>query len=450
VKVAKFGGSSVASAAKIAQVRDIIASDPARRVIVVSAPGKRHADDIKVTDLLINCAQRVLADHVAGDEVQAVVDRFQEIAAGLGLPGDLPEKFGKDLRERLAADKSHPGRFEDSIKAAGEDFNARLIAAYLAASGVAAHYVDPHASGLLVSEEYGQARVLPRSYDNLARLVERDGVIVYPGFFGYSPEGNLVTFSRGGSDLTGAILAKAVKAEVYENFTDVDGIAAADPCLVEDPVLIEELTYQELRELSYGGFNVFHEEAVMPALEAGIPINVKNTNNPSHPGTRVVVTREPVHGSIVGVACDDDYCAIYVGKYLMNREKGFGRKLLQIIEEEDVSFDHAPSGVDNITIVLKQDQLTATSLERITRRIRDELEADTIDIERDMAVISIVGIGMKHTVGICSRATGALAAAGANIEMIIQGPSELTMIIGVKEEEAPAAVRSIYNHFFLH
>jgi aspartate kinase len=448
VKVSKFGGSSLADADQIRKVRAIIESDPERRLIVVSAPGKRHSGDTKVTDLLINCASRILAGEKADAEVQAVVDRFAAIATGLEMTTDLPEEFGKELKERLAADTSHPGRFEDSIKAAGEDFSAQLIGAYLAGIGMKAAYVCPDDAGLLVSEEYGQARVLDKSYDNLAKLKDHEGVIIFPGFFGYSPEGNIVTFSRGGSDLTGAILAKAVGASVYENFTDVDGIAAVDPRIVDNPSWMTELTYKELRELSYGGFGVFHDEAVMPVLEAGIPINVKNTNNPDHPGTLVVVDREPAHGSIVGVACDNDFCAIYVGKYLMNREKGFGRKLLQIIEEEDVSFDHAPSGVDNITIVLKQDQLTPESTDRIVSRIKDELGADTITIEKDIAIISVVGIGMKHTVGICSKVTGALAEASVNIEMIIQGPSELTMIVGMKHDEAPAAVKSIYNHFF--
>ena len=448
MKVAKFGGSSVADAHRISKVKEIVESDPQRRIVVVSAPGKRHKDDVKVTDLLIACAQRALSGHEAKAEIDRVINRYSEIACELGLPNQLTDAFRADLEKRVADDQSNPGAYEDAIKAAGEDYCAQLIGSFFAKEGLDAAYLSPQDAGLLVSEEYGQAQVLKESYERLAALRERSGVVVFPGFFGYSPQGHLVTFSRGGSDLTGAILAAAVGADVYENFTDVDGISAADPRIINRPALINELTYRELRELSYGGFSVFHDEAVMPALEAGIPINLRNTNNPEHPGTWVVVSREPEPGSIVGVASDHDFCAIYVGKYLMNREKGFGRRLLQIIEEEDLSFDHAPSGVDNITLVLRASQLSEHTVDRVKQKIHELLEADTVSVEYGISILSIVGIGMRHTVGICARVTAALARAGVNIEMIIQGPSELTMIVGVKGEEAPEAVRAIYEEFY--
>jgi len=317
-------------------------------------------------------------------------------------------------------------------------------------AGVQAEYVNPRNAGLLVSEEYGRARVLKESYSRVgAYLRDRDGLTVFPGFFGCSPDGHLVTFSRGGSDLTGALLAVAVGADVYENFTDVDGISAVDPSLVKSSVLINELTYQELRELSYGGFSIFHDEAVMPVYDAGIPINGKNTNNPPHAGTWVVVSREPKPGSIVGIACDSGFCAIYVGKYLMNREKGFGRKLLQIVEEENLSFDHMPTGVDNVTIVLKENQLTEHTVEHIKQRVHRELDADTVSVEYGLAILSIVGVGMRRSIGICSRVASSLANAGVNIEMIVQGPSELTMIVGIKAEDVTDGVNAIYNEFFL-
>jgi len=448
VKVAKFGGSSVADATQIRKVEAIVREDPDRRIIVVSAPGKRHPDDTKITDLLIQCARRMLAGKEADQEVEEVISRYADIAKELGLPPALPESFRRDLEARVAAERSHPQRFEDAVKAAGEDYCARLIAEHFNRVGLECDYVEPRQAGLLVSEDYGQARVLDESYRNLAELRDRDRRVVFPGFFGWSPEGHLVTFSRGGSDLTGAILAAAVGADAYENFSDVDGISAADPRIVEKPALIRELTYRELRELSYGGFSVFHDEAVMPALLAGIPINLRNTNNPRHPGTWVVVAREPTPGSIVGVACDNDFCGIYVGKYLMNREKGFGRRLLQIIEEEHLSFDHAPTGVDNLTVVLRQSQLTEHTVERIKERVHRELGADTVSVEYGISLISVVGVGMRHTVGILARVAGALARANVNIEMVIQGPSELTMILGVKGEDAPDAVRAIYREFF--
>jgi len=439
----------VACADQIRKVINIVRSDSDRKIIVVSAPGKRRPDDTKVTDLLIRCARRVLDGREAEAEIDGVIGRYAGIASDLGLSPALAEDFRKDLDARLAEDTSCPERFEDAVKAAGEDYNARLIAAAFQKAGVQAEYVHPRDAGLLVSEEYGQARVLKESYSRVGEYLRgRDKLTVFPGFFGCSPNGHLVTFSRGGSDLTGAILAVAVGADVYENFTDVDGISAADPTLVESPALINELTYQELRELSYGGFTVFHDEAVMPVYGAGIPINVKNTNNPSHAGTWVVVSREPEPGSIVGIACDSGFCAVYVGKYLMNREKGFGRKLLQIVEEENLSFDHMPTGVDNVTIVLKENQLTEHTVEHIKERIHRELDADTVSVEYGLAILSIVGVGMRRSIGICARVAGALADAGVNIEMIVQGPSELTMIVGIKAEDVTDGVNAIYNEFF--
>ena len=334
MKAVKFGGSSVASAEQFKKVRDIVSADPERRIVVVSAPGRRHENDEKVTDLLIQCARIRLSGRDAGGEVSRVVARYEEIASGLGMPNRLPQEFREDLCNRLEADTSNQDRFEDSIKAAGEAYCAQLLAAYLQREGVAATYVDPSVAGLVVTEEYGEARIREESYPNLAQLRDHKGVIVFPGFYGYSSNGHIVTFSRGGSDLTGAVLAVAVRADVYENFTDVDGIAAADPRIVDSPIIIEQLTYQELRELSYGGFSVFHEEAMLPVVEAEIPIHVRNTNNMAHPGTRVVIEREATAGDIVGVACAHGFCGIYVSKYMMNREKGFGRRLLEIVEQE--------------------------------------------------------------------------------------------------------------------
>jgi aspartate kinase len=449
VKVVKFGGSSLADAAQFRKVRDIIASDPERRIVVVSAPGKRSKDDVKVTDMLIQCARIRLDGRDAGGDMARIIQRYEEIAGSLGMPSEVVSQLQEDLCRRLEGDTSHPARFEDEIKSLGEDYCARLMAAFLSETGVAAEYVSPKDAGLIVTEEYGNAQVLEESYSRLAALKSAKSVVVFPGFFGHSREGHVVTFSRGGSDLTGAVLAVAVRADVYENYTDMDGIAAADPRIVNHPVLIRELTYQELRELSYGGFTVFHEEAMLPVLEAGIPINVRNTNNPSHPGTWVVVSRKAAAGGIVGVACDHGFCGIYVDKYLMNREKGFGRKLLQIIEDEDLSFDHAPSGVDNMTVVLPQAQLSGRVLDRIKDRIYHELGADHVRVENDISLLSVVGDGMRHTVGIAARVTGAIAAAGGNIELIVQGPSELTMILGVKQTDAARTVDAIYREFYV-
>jgi aspartate kinase len=448
MKVVKFGGTSLADAKQFRKVRELIVSDPQRRIIVVSAPGKRSREDVKITDLLIQCACLRLSGRDAGGEISRVIARYQAIAEELELPPELAKAFRMDLCFRLERDAAHRKRFEDAVKAAGEAYCAQLMTAFLRHTGVDAEYVSPEEAGLIVSEEYGSAQVLEESYSRLAQLRDSKRIIVFPGFFGYSRDGHIVTFTRGGSDLTGAILAAAVQAEAYENFTDVNGVAAADPRIVKDPVSIEKLTYQELRELSYGGFSVFHDEAMLPVLEAAIPIHILNTNHPEHPGTWVSLSAEGEAGHVTGVACDGGFCAIDVAKYLMNREKGFGRKLLQILEEEDLSFDHAPSGVDSITIVLRQSQLSERTVARIEERVRRELGADAISVEYDLSLLSIVGIGMRKTVGIASRVTGALARTGINIEMLIQGPSEISMIIGIKENDAARAINAVYDEFF--
>jgi len=448
LKVVKFGGSSIADANQFRKVRDIIAADPDRRIMVVSAPGKRHGGDRKVTDLLIACADHRLSDRDAGGEAALVIERYEHIASELGLPETITEEFREDLFARLEDDTDNAARFEDAIKALGEVYCGRLMAAYLSHEGLPAAYVDPGEAGLVVTEEYGNARVKEGSYSKLSALRHAEGIVIFPGFFGYSESGDIVTFSRGGSDLTAAILAASVGASLYENFTDVDGIAAADPRIVENPKIIDELTYRELRELSYGGFSVFHEEAMLPVLEAEIPVNVRNTNNPSHPGTRVVFSRKPSHGDIIGVACESGYAGIYVRKHLMNREKGFGRRLLGIIEEEDLVFDHMPSGVDNLTVVLPGRQLTDKIIHDVKTRIFRELGADDVRFEHDISLLNVVGEGMRQTVGLAGRVCGAISRAGVNIETLMQGPSELTMILGVSDEDAPKAVRAVYDEFF--
>lgn len=449
MKVAKFGGTSLASAEQFRKVGSIVASDPQRRIIVVSAPGKRHKADTKVTDMLIACAERCLAFGSADAEVRAVAERYGEIARDLGLGDGITKTVADDLRARLAGDKRHRGRYIDTLKAAGEDNCAKLFAEFLRSLGLEASYVSPREAGLVVSDEAGNARVLLESYGNLLRLRERRGVTVFPGFFGYSPRGEVVTFPRGGSDITGSVVAAGVKAELYENFTDVDSVFVASPSIIEKPCAIVEITYREMRELSYAGFSVFHEEALEPAYRAGIPVCIKNTNNPSAPGTMIVPERVLAPGSVTGIACDAGFCAINMSKYLMNREVGFGRRLLQILEEEGIPFEHCPSGIDNISVILREKHLDAQREARVLERIRRDLAVDAADVERGLALVMLVGEGMHHTVGIAARATAAFARAGVNIEMINQGSSEVSMMFGVKAADAHNAVRALYHEFFV-
>ncbi|MGQ9010348.1 aspartate kinase [Bacillus stercoris] len=448
MKVVKFGGSSLASGAQLDKVFHIVTSDPARKAVVVSAPGKRYAEDTKVTDLLIACAEQYLASGSAPELAEAVVERYALIANELQLGQSIIEKIRDDLFTLLEGDKSNPEQYLDAVKASGEDNNAKLIAAYFRYKGVKAEYVNPKDAGLFVTNEPGNAQVLPESYQNLYRLRERDGLIIFPGFFGFSKDGDVITFSRSGSDITGSILANGLQADLYENFTDVDAVYSVNPSFVENPKEISELTYREMRELSYAGFSVFHDEALIPAFRAGIPVQIKNTNNPSAGGTRVVSKRDNTNGPVVGIASDTGFCSIYISKYLMNREIGFGRRALQILEEHGLTYEHVPSGIDDMTIILRQGQMDAATERSVIKRIKEDLHADEVIVEHHLALIMVVGEAMRHNVGTTARAAKALSEAQVNIEMINQGSSEVSMMFGVKEAEERKAVQALYQEFF--
>ncbi|MED4612280.1 aspartate kinase [Bacillus subtilis] len=448
MKVVKFGGSSLASGAQLDKVFHIVTSDPARKAVVVSAPGKRYAEDTKVTDLLIACAEQYLATGSAPELAEAVVERYALIATELQLGQSIIEKIRDDLFTLLEGDKSNPEQYLDAVKASGEDNNAKLIAAYFRYKGVKAEYVNPKDAGLFVTNEPGNAQVLPESYQNLYRLRERDGLIIFPGFFGFSKDGDVITFSRSGSDITGSILANGLQADLYENFTDVDAVYSVNPSFVENPKEISELTYREMRELSYAGFSVFHDEALIPAFRAGIPVQIKNTNNPSAEGTRVVSKRDNTNGPVVGIASDTGFCSIYISKYLMNREIGFGRRALHILEEHGLTYEHVPSGIDDMTIILRQGQMDAATERSVIKRIEEDLHADEVIVEHHLALIMVVGEAMRHNVGTTARAAKALSEAQVNIEMINQGSSEVSMMFGVKEAEERKAVQALYQEFF--
>lgn len=448
MNVAKFGGSSLADAGQIKKVASIITADTDRKIIVVSAPGKRSGEDTKVTDLLIHLGDTALAGKDTAEALHNVVERFRSITEELGLSEDMLTIIEKDLQERVDYKKDNPGRFLDQMKAAGEDNNAKVIAGYLQSLGIVSEYINPADAGLYVSDTPGNAQVLPESYDNLYKLRERKGILIFPGFFGYSKQGELVTFSRGGSDITGSIVAAGIKADLYENFTDVDSVFAANPNVVKDPVAIKRMTYREMRELSYAGFAVFHDEALIPAFQKSIPVCVKNTNNPKTSGTMIISEREYALNPVIGIAADKGFSTLYVRKYLMNREVGFGRRLLSIIEDEGISYEHIPSGIDDTSVILDNSQLTAASEEKIIHRITEELGADDVYFEKGLAMIMLVGEGMHETVGIAARATKALMEKKINIEMINQGSSEVSLSFGIKEGQVDDAIRGLYEEFF--
>ncbi|MYF55767.1 aspartate kinase [Candidatus Poribacteria bacterium] len=448
LKVSKFGGSSLATGEQVRQVCDIITADPDRRLVVVSAPGKRHSQDIKVTDLLIAAASERLMGKIGASECAEAIERYRNIATELELPAKVVDPIASDLTQRLESNTDDTDLYMDTMKAGGEDNCARLIAQVLQARGVEAHYVNPKDAGLLLSDEPGNAQILPEAYTRLRSLSERPGITIFPGFFGYSQEGHLVTFSRGGSDITGAILAGAVRATVYENFTDVDSVFAANPSIVSNPAPISELTYREMRELSYAGFSVFHDEALEPVYRAMVPVHIRNTNNPDAAGTRIVPKRTANDNPVVGIAAMNDVCCVYLSKYLMNRQIGFGRRLLQILEAENISFEHIPSGIDNLSVILREENLPLDKEKRVVEKIRQTLAPEDVYVERDLSLIMVVGEGMQHTVGVASRATRAFANANVNIEMINQGSNEVSMMFGVKSTGMEAAVQALYKEFF--
>ena len=449
MKVCKFGGTSVASAEQIKKVANIIKSDPKRKIIVVSAPGKRFPEDEKVTDLLINLATVALNNQELESELEEVLSRYRLIAQGLDLDEEIIEVIKRDLHKRLATDKNDESLFIDGIKAAGEDNNAKLIAAYLTHIGMEAKYVCPKDAGLLVNDRPERVRALPEGYNKLEKLRDEPGIVVFPGFFGYTEDGTLRTFNRGGSDITGSIVAAAIGAELYENFTDVDSVFVANPTIVDNPIAIEKMTYREMRELAYAGFSVFHDEALMPAFLRSVPVCIKNTNNPEAPGTLIVKDRNHSAQPVIGIAADSGFSTLFVYKYLMNQEIGFGRRLLEILEDEGIPFEHTPSGIDNLSVIIRSKYLNQDSSNRIVRRVIEELEADDVHLRAtNYSMIVLVGEGMRHTTGLAARAASAISRTGANIDMINQGSSEVSLVFGVDKKDETKILKELYLEFF--
>ncbi|MEN1970144.1 aspartate kinase [Lentibacillus sp. N15] len=447
MKVAKFGGSSVASAEQVKKVGEIIKQDPARKFIVVSAPGKRTKEDIKITDTLIEITTNYCQGKPYLDLLHLVNDRFTQILEELQLSSAIARELFDTIEDVLASGIANSLKI-DTIKSLGEVFSAKVLEAYLSAIGLDATYLNPETAGIIVSDEPGNAQVLDESFGHLYERRKQTGIHIIPGFFGYTKTGKLVTFSRGGSDITGSIVAAGVQASLYENFTDVDSVYTVNPTIVQQPKEITTITYKEMRELSYAGFSVFHDEALIPAFKERIPVCIKNTNNPSAPGTMVVAEKEPTEQCVVGIAGDGGFCSLYVSKYLMNRELGFGRKLLQIFEDEHISFEHAPSGIDDMSVVIRQHHFTKEKERKVIQRIETELHVDTIKIHRDLAMVMVVGEGMISTVGVAQKATKAITESGVNIVMINQGSSEVSMMFGIQEVDLERSVRSLYQAFF--
>ena len=448
MKVIKFGGSSLASATQLEKVLNIVKSDPERRFVVVSAPGKRNDEDTKVTDALI----KYYKHYTKGADVKAdqewIINRYQAMVDELGFKSTEMAKIAKSINDLATLPIEDNDFLYDTFLAAGEDNNAKLIAEYFRNNGIEARYVHPRQAGIFVSSEPGNARILPGAYDKLEELRESDEVLVIPGFFGVTPDNQICTFSRGGSDITGSIIAAGVKADLYENFTDVDGIFAAHPGIIHQPHSIPELTYREMRELAYAGFSVLHDEALLPAYRGKIPLVIKNTNNPDHPGTRIVLKHSSDEFPVVGIAGDSGFVSINMSKYLMNREVGFGRKVLQILEDLNIGWEHMPTGIDDLSIILRSRELTPIKEEEILRQLVQKAEVDHAEIEHDLSIIMIVGEKMKSHIGVTATATRALSENKINIQMMSQGSSEVSIMFVVHKDQEKAAIKALYNAFF--
>ena len=430
--VVKFGGTSLASASQIRKATDIVRADPARRFMVASAPGKRTGDDIKVTDLLYQCYDQAAAGADYAGTLGQIEARFADIVRDLGVDFDLDAEIAV-LREHLA---SAPDR--DYMASRGEYLNARIIAAYLGYP-----FVDP-AETIFFTEQ--GALDGARTFRVLGERLEGLDNAVIPGFYGVMPDGAVHTFSRGGSDITGSIAARAIHASLYENWTDVSGMLSADPRVVDDPKVIDWITYTELRELSYMGASVLHEDAIFPVREAGIPINIRNTNDPSARGTMIV----PMLGDdarrriVTGVAGRKGFTGVVVEKSMMNIQVGFGAGLLQAFADNGVSFEHCPSGIDTMSVIVGTDAFNRAR-EEILVTIQKDLEPDALSIHEGLSLIAVVGQGMASSKGTAARVIGALAEADINIRMIDQGSSELNIIVGVDSVDYEKAIRSIYR-----
>ncbi len=433
VKVTKFGGSSVADAIQIAKTRDIIVSDPDRKYIIVSAPGKRYNEDNKITDLLYLCKTHIEHNLPYEQVFQVICDRFTAMAINLGTKVDLTKEFATII------DHLRKGASTDYIASRGEYLNAIITAAYLGYDFVdAAVMVHFDEKGRFLSEE---------TNESIKKELAKHENAVIPGFYGAMPNGEIKTFSRGGSDITGAIVARAVEADVYENWTDVSGFLVADPRVVAEARPISRISYKELRELSYMGASVLHEDAIYPARVANIPISIRNTNNPDDPGTLITSEEENASGRIVtGIAGSKDFTVIALYKNMLSAEKGFVRRVLGIFEDNDVLVEHMPSGIDTLSVVVSS-SLIDGKLDDILEEINRKLRPDTVDVFEDMALVATVGYGMSRRPGVSATLFGALADAGVNIRMIDQGSSEMNIIVGVENKDLNASIRAIYNAF---
>ncbi len=434
VKVVKFGGSSLADAEHFKQVASIIKADPARRYVVPSAPGKRYKDDTKVTDMLYTCYEMIRKGQNIDEYYGQICDRYNGIIRELGMDFDI----SGELDYIKSALKHRSGR--DFAASRGEYLNSLILAKYLKYD-----FID--AENVILFKDNGTFDQEKTNEVMSRELIQHKNAVI-PGFYGVMPNGTIKTFSRGGSDITGSIVARAVGADLYENWTDVSGFMMADPRIIDDPAAIETITYRELRELSYMGATVLHEDAIFPVRYAGIPINIRNTNRPEDDGTMIVAEASDYDTNkvITGIAGKKGFSVITIEKDMMNSEVGFGRKVLEVLEDNEISFEHLPSGIDNMSIVVSSASLDGRR-DKILASINRMVRPDSIHIEDDLALVAVVGRGMVKARGTAARVFNAMSNVGVNIRMIDQGSSQLSIIVGIEEHEFDSALKAIYDEF---
>lgn len=432
-KVVKFGGSSLASAAQFKKVGDIIREESSRRYVVPSAPGKRFSNDTKVTDMLYMCYEQAEEGKDFTDLLERIKNRYNEIISGLDLDLSLDEEFER-IKENF---DRRAGR--DYAASRGEYLNGIVMANYLGYTFVdAADIIRFHEDGSLDEDKTNML---------IRERLKTEEYAVIPGFYGSNEDGSIRTFSRGGSDITGSLVAKGIQADVYENWTDVNGFLIADPRIINNPEVIESITYKELRELAYMGATVLHEDAIFPVRKEGIPINIRNTNEPEKKGTMIVEsTCKRSKYTITGIAGKKGFVSVNIDKAMMNSEIGFGRKVLGVFEDNGLSFEHMPSGIDTMTIFVHATEFEEKE-QQVIAGIHRAVQPDTVEMESDLALIAVVGRGMKSTRGTAGRIFSALAHAHVNVKMIDQGSSELNIIIGVSNNDFETAIRAIYDIF---
>ncbi len=432
--VVKFGGSSLADASQFRKVADIVKSDPQRHYVVPSAPGKRAKGDDKVTDLLYACSHLKRNGEPFDFQLQKIKDRYDGIIRDLGLKLSLDEDFA------LIAENIRKGASESYIASRGEYLCGKCLAEYLGFP-----FID--AAKVICFDKNGRLDEAA-TYDHLEKALEDTPYGVIPGFYGADPDGRIVTFSRGGSDISGALVAHAVNADVYENWTDVTGFRMADPRIIKDAQFIESITYRELRELSYMGATVLHEDSIFPVHKSGIPTNIRNTNDPTHPGTMITASARPGSNrhTITGIAGQKGFTIIHIEKDMMNNELGFGRRVLQAFEESGVNFEHLPTGIDTMSVVVKEVELNPHR-EEVIARIRELVQPDNLTVSDHLALIATVGRGMVRVFGTAARLFTAISTRGISIRTIDQGSSEISIIVGVDEDDFENAIEAIYDTF---